>query len=55
MDGPPTFGICEPSTPCTFKDRAGFPQSNGGWILRLDLTPEIYPLDLHAPFVFIQI
>ena len=25
--------------PCTFKDHAGFPQSNGGRTLRLDLMP----------------
>ena len=55
MDDPLASEICEPSTPCTFKDHAGFPQSNSGRTLRSDLTPEIYPLDLRAPFVFIQI
>ena len=55
MDGPPAFGICEPSTPCTFKDRAGFPQSNGGRTLHLDLTPVIYPPLQCALLVFIQI
>jgi hypothetical protein len=39
MNGPPASGICEPSTPCTFKDRAGFPRSNGGRTLCSDLTP----------------
>jgi hypothetical protein len=34
-----TSGICKPSTPCTFKGRAGFPQSNGGRTLHLDPTP----------------
>jgi hypothetical protein len=34
-----TSGICEPSTPCSFKGRAGFPQSNSGRTLCLDLMP----------------
>jgi hypothetical protein len=55
MDGPPAFGICEPFTPCTFKDRASFPQSNGGRTLRSDLTAEIYPPLQRALLVFIQI
>jgi len=55
MDNPLAFGICEPSTPCTFKDRADFSQSNSGRTLRSDLTPEIYPLLQCTLLVFIQI
>jgi hypothetical protein len=48
-------GFHEPSTPCTFKDHAGFPQSNNGQTLHLDLTPVIYPPLQCTLLVFIQI
>jgi hypothetical protein len=55
-----TSSFCEPSTPCTFKDRAGFPQSNGGRTLRLDLTPltSISPpvkLVVHVTFSYMTV
>ena len=53
MDSPPTFRICEPSTPFTFKDRAGFPRTNGGRTLCSDLTPEIYPPLQRTLFLFL--
>jgi hypothetical protein len=49
------FGFCEPIFSLHFKHRAGFPQSNGGRILCLDLTAEIYPPLQHALFLFLFI
>jgi hypothetical protein len=36
-------GFCDPLFSVHFKHHVGFPRSNGGRILRSDLTPEIYP------------
>jgi hypothetical protein len=46
-------GFGEPLFSLHFKHRAGFPRSNGGRILRSDLTPEIYPPFQRALFLFL--